>query len=119
VTHGIQDAPDVDVEDAAVFGFGGLIQRAFPFNASTVKGNVETAKLADREIDHRFDISIFRDIRTDERRIAAEFLNFIDNLRTFFLAAAGQNDLCTSAREFGRRSLADTGSSSGYERNFA
>jgi len=26
VAHGTQNAPDVNVEDAAVFGFGGLIQ---------------------------------------------------------------------------------------------
>jgi hypothetical protein len=45
-------------------------------------------------------------------RIAPELFNFGDDLRAFFFAAAGQNDLCASASEFDRGSLADTGCTS-------
>ena len=119
MTHGIQDAPDVDVEDAAVFGFGGLIQWPHPLHAGVVKGDVEPAEFVDRKIDHRFHVRIFRHVGADERRLTAEFLNFSDDLCAFFFATAGQNDLSTSTSEFDRGGFADTGCSSGYERNFA
>src|SRR5437762_12367188 len=34
--HGIQDAPAIDVEDAAIFGFGCLIEWACPFAAGVL-----------------------------------------------------------------------------------
>src|SRR5438445_2896088 len=33
VTHRIENAPNVDIENASILSFGSLIQRAFPFNA--------------------------------------------------------------------------------------
>src|SRR5437667_11423354 len=119
MTHRIQDAPDVDVENTAILSFGGLIQRAFPLHAGVVKRDVESAEFVDRKIDYRFHISIFRHVGADERRVTAEFLNFSDDLRPFFFAATGQNDLCTCASELDRSDFANTGCSSGYERNFA
>jgi hypothetical protein len=119
VTHRIENAPNVDVKNAPILSFGSLLERAFPFNAGIVKRNVETAEFVDREIDHCFDVGIFRDVRADERRIAAEFFNFGNDLRAFFVAAPSQNDLRAGAHAFDRCGLADTGSSSGYERNFA
>jgi hypothetical protein len=119
MTHRIENAPDVDVEDAAVFRFGGLIQRPHPLHAGVVKGNVEPPEFFDRKIDHPFHIRIFPHVGADEGRLTAEFLNFSDDLRAFFFAAAGQNDLCTSASEFDRSGFTNTGCSSGYERNFA
>src|SRR5439155_4547924 len=93
VTHRIQNAPDVDVENAPILSFGSLIERAFPFNAGIVKRGVETAEFVDREIDHRFDVGIFRDVRADELCVAAEFFDFGNDLRAFFFAAASENDL--------------------------
>src|SRR5512132_2341806 len=119
MTHRIQDAPDVDVENTAILSFGGLIQRAFPFHAGIVKGDVEPAILVDRRIDHPFHVRIFRHVGTDERRLTTEFLNFSDDLCAFFFTATSQNDLSTSASEFDRSGLANPGCSSGYERNFA
>jgi hypothetical protein len=119
VTHRIQNAPNVDVEDAAVFGLGGLIQWAYPLNAGVVKGDVEPAEFVDRKIDHPFHVRIFRHVGADERRLTAEFLDFSDDLCAFFFAATSQHDLCTSTSEFDRGGFADTGCSSGYERNFA
>src|SRR5436190_6882344 len=37
VTHRIENAPHVDVKNAPIFGFGSLIERAFPFNSGVVK----------------------------------------------------------------------------------
>ena len=119
VTHGIQDAPDVDIEDAAVFRFGGLIQWPHPLNAGVVKSDIEPAEFVDRKIDHPFHVRISRDVRADESCVTAKFFNFSDDLCTFFFAAAGEDDLCTSASEFDCGGLANTGCSSGYERNFA
>src|SRR5439155_19681704 len=119
VTHRIENAPNVDVENAAILGFSGLIERAFPFNAGIVKSDVETSEFADGEINHRFHVGIFGDVRAHERCVAPEFLNFCYDLRTFFLPTTGQNDLCAGAGEFDRRGFADTGSSSGNQCNFA
>src|SRR5437773_5447568 len=44
VAHRIQDAPNIDVEDAAIFGFRGLAYGPFPFNSGVVKRDVETAE---------------------------------------------------------------------------
>src|SRR5436305_2837615 len=118
VTHRIENTPNVDVENAPILSFGSLIERAFPFNAGIVKCDVETAEFIDSEIDHRFDVGIFRDVRADERRIAAQFFNFANDLRAFLFAASSQSDLRPGSRECDRRGLADTGSSSGYECNF-
>src|ERR1700758_2228130 len=87
VTHRIQNAPNVDVEDAAVFGLGGLIQWADPLNASIVKSDVDLAEFVDRELDHRFHIRVFRDVGADECRLSAKFFDFGDDLRAFFVAA--------------------------------
>src|SRR5216110_891363 len=76
VTHRIENAPNVDVEDAAIFGFGCLIERAFPFNAGIVKRDVEPTEFVDSDIDHRFDVGIFRDVTSNKRGVAAELLNF-------------------------------------------
>src|SRR5204863_2915184 len=80
VTHRIENAPNIDVENAPILSFGSLIERAFPFNAGIVKRDVETTEFIDREIDHRFHLTIFRDVRADKRRIAAEFFNFGNDL---------------------------------------
>ena len=40
VTHGIKNAPDVRVENAAVFVFGGLLKRALPLDAGVVKRDI-------------------------------------------------------------------------------
>ena len=119
MTHRIQNAPNVDVEDAPVFRLGGLIQWAFPLNAGIVKSDVEPAEFVDRKIDHPLHVCIFRHVGTDERRLTAEFLNFSDDLCAFFFTATSQNDLSTSTSEFDRGGFADTGYSSSYERNFA
>jgi len=118
MTHGIQDAPDIDVEDAAIFGFGCLIEWACPFDAGVVKRDVEAAVFADGKIDHGFHVGIFGDVRTNECRIAAEFSNFIDDLRTFFFTPPSEDDLGAGASKCDRRSFADAGSSSGHECNF-
>jgi hypothetical protein len=89
MAHRIENTPDVDVENPAIFGFGRLIERALPLNAGVVKGNVEFAKFVDREIDHLFYVAIFGNVRPDERRVAATFFNFGDNLRAFFFAPTG------------------------------
>jgi hypothetical protein len=119
VAHRIENAPNVDVENAAVFSFSGLIQRAFPFNAGIVKRNVETAELIDREIDHPFHVRVFRDIGAKERRVTADFFNFGNDVRAFFLAAPSQNDLRTGASELDSGRLADAGCSTGHECDFA
>src|SRR6266513_1999160 len=119
MTHRIQDAPDVDVENTAILSFGGLVQPALPLHAGVVKRDVEPAEFVDRKIDHRFHVRIFRHVGADERRLTAEFLNFSDDLRSFFFAATGQHDLCASSSEFDRGGSTNTGCSSGYERNFA
>ena len=95
VTHGIENAPNVDVENAAIFGFGRLFERTFPFDTGVVKGDVEAAEFIDREIDHRFHVRIFGNVRADECRVAAKFLNFRDNLRAFLFAATAEDDLRT------------------------
>ena len=102
MTHRIQDAPDVDVEDATVFGFGGVIQRPHPLHAGVVEGDVEPAEFFDRKIDHPFHVRIFRHVGADERRLAAEFLNFSHDLCAFFFPTAGQNDLSASTSDFDR-----------------
>src|SRR5207247_2831814 len=66
VTHRIENAPNIDVKNAPILSFGSLIERAFPFNAGIVKCNVETAEFIDREIDHRFHISIFGNVCSDK-----------------------------------------------------
>src|SRR5437899_7158728 len=119
MTHRIQDAPDVDVENTAILSFSGLIQRAFPLHAGIVKRDVESAEFVDRKIEHPFHVRIFRHVGADERRLTAEFLNFSDDLCAFFFTATSQNDLSTSTSEFDRGGFADTGCSSSYERNFA
>src|SRR6266511_2837259 len=80
VTHRIENAPNVDVENAPILSFGRLIERAFPFNTGIVKRNVETSEFIDREIDHRFHVGIFRNVRAHKSRIAAEFFNFGNDL---------------------------------------
>src|SRR5207244_9444160 len=112
-------APDIDVENAAILSFGGLIQWAYPLNAGVVKDDVEPAEFVDRKIDHPLHVRVFRHVGADERRLTAEFFNFSDDLRSFFFAATGQNDLRTSANELDRSGFTNTGRSSGYERNFA
>src|SRR6266852_3095985 len=115
MSQGIENAPDIDVENAAIFGFGCLIQWAFPFDAGVVKRDVEPAVGVDSEIDHCFHVCIFGDVRANECRIAAELPNLIDDLRTLFFAAPGQNDLSAGASECDRRSFTDAGSASGHE----
>ena len=83
------------------------------------EGDVEPAEFVDRKIDHTFPVRIFRHVGADERRLTAEFLNFSNELFAFFFTATSQNDLSTSTGEFDRGGFADTGCSSGYERNFA
>src|SRR5206468_2231512 len=56
VAHRIQDAPNVDVENAPILSLGSLIERAFPFNAGIVKSNVEPSEFVDGEVDHRFNV---------------------------------------------------------------
>jgi hypothetical protein len=119
VTHRLENAPNVDVENSAILRFGSLIERAFPFNAGVVKRDVEAAEFIECEIDHRFHVGIFGDVSADERCVAAEFLNFGHDLRTFFFAATGQNELRAGARKLDRCCFADAGSSSGHECNFA
>jgi hypothetical protein len=119
VTHRIENAPNVDVENAAVFSFSGLVKRAFPFDPRIVEGNVETAELIDGEIDHRFHVRVFRDVGADKRRVPTELFNFGNDLRAFFLAAPSQNDLRTGASELDSSRLADAGCSTGHERDFA
>jgi hypothetical protein len=118
MTHRIQDAPDVDVENTAIRSFGRLIQRAFPFYAGIVKADVEAAEFVDRKIDHPFHVRILPHVGADERRLTAEFLNFSDDLCAFFFTATSQNDLRASASELDRGGFANTRRSSGYERNF-
>src|ERR1700756_1858470 len=89
VTHRIQNAPNVDVEDAAVFGLGGLIQWAYPLNAGVVKSDVEPAEFFDSEIDHRFHVAVFRDVCANESGIASEFFDLPDDFCALFFAAAG------------------------------
>src|SRR5205814_8185564 len=108
VTHRVQKAPNVDVKDAPVLGFSSLIERTLPFNASIVKRNVELAEFIDDEADHLFNVGIFCDIGTNERRLAAKFFNFLDDLRTFFFSAPGQDYFCAGPRERDRRGFADT-----------
>jgi hypothetical protein len=64
-------------------------------------------------------VSVFGNVRPDEGRIAAELFDFIDDLRTLFFAATGQNDLGAAASEFDRSRFADARSSSGHQHNFA
>ena len=118
MAHRIENAPDVYVENAAIFRFSCLFERAFPLHAGVVKGDVEPPEFFDRKIDHSLHVRTFRHVGADERRLAAQFFNFSDDLCAFFFTAAGQNDLCTSASEFDRGGLANTGRSSGYECNF-
>jgi hypothetical protein len=112
VTHRIENAPNVDVEDAAVFGLGDLIQWAYPLHTGVVKGDVEPAERFNRKINHPFHVRVFRHVGADECRLTAECFNFSDDLRPFFFAAAGEDDFCTSASEFDRGGLANTGCSS-------
>jgi hypothetical protein len=67
------ERPNVDVENTAILSFGGLIQRAFPFHAPVVKGDVEPAEFVDRKIHHPLDVRIFRDVGADESCVTAEF----------------------------------------------
>ena len=119
MAHRIEHAPHVDVEDAAIFRFGCLIERAFPFDAGIVKRDVEPPEFLDSEIDHRFDVGIFRDVTSNKRGVAAELLNFGNDLRAFFFTPAGQHNLRARASECDRGGFTDAGGSSGYECNFA
>jgi hypothetical protein len=118
LTHRIENAPNVDVKNTPILSFGSLLERAFPFNAGIVKRNVETAEFVDREIDHRFDVGIFA---TSARTNAASPLSFSISATTCApsLSRRPVKTTFAPAREFDRCGLADTGSSSGYERNFA
>ncbi len=118
VTHRIENAPNIDVENAAIFAFCRLLERTFPFDTRVVKRDVETAEFIDREINHRFHICIFRHVRADERRVAAKFLDFGDNLRAFFFAATAENNFCTRLSERDRGRFADAGSSAGHQCDF-
>src|SRR4029077_7705145 len=118
VTHRIENAPNVDVEDATVFRLGGLIQWAYPLNAGVVKSDVEASEFVDRKIDHPLHVRIFRHIGADERRLTAEFFNFSDDLRAFFFTSAGEDNLGASTSKFGSGLLADAGSPSGHECDF-
>ena len=71
VAHRIENAPHVDVENASIFGFSRLFERAFPFDAGVVERDVEPAEFVDRELDHRFHVRVFGDICPNECRIAA------------------------------------------------
>ena len=118
MTHRIQNAPNVDVEDAAVFGLGGLIQWAYPLNAGVVKSDVEAAISGDGEVDHCFNVGIFCDVRANERGGTAELLDFCDDVRAFFFTSAGEDDLGASAGKFDGGRLTDAGGPSGHECNF-
>ena len=118
VTHRIENAPDVGVEHAPILRFGRLIERCFPFDAGVVKGDVEPAEFVDGEIDHLFHVAIFGNVCADECRVAAKLLDFCHDLRAFFFATTSQHDFRPGASKRERRCLADTGSSSGHQRNF-
>ena len=119
MTHRIQNAPNVDVEDAAVFGLGGLIQWAYPLNAGVVKSDVEAGqKWSTVKSTIRFTSASFATSARTNAALTAEFLNFSDDLCAFFFTATSQNDLGASTSEFDRGGLADTGCSSGHECNF-
>src|ERR1700756_333605 len=58
MAHGIENAPDVRVENAAILGFGRLIERTDPLNAGIVKRDVELAEFVDRKFHHCLDVRI-------------------------------------------------------------
>src|SRR5439155_6652271 len=116
--HRIQNAPNVDVEDAAVFGLGDLIQWAYPLNAGVVKSDVEAAISGDGEVDHCFNVGIFCDVRASERGGTAELLDFCDDVRAFFFTSAGEDDLGASTGKFDGSRLTDTGGPSGHQCDF-
>ena len=59
VPHRIEHSPHVNIENPSIFGFGRMIERAFPLNACIVKRHVKPAEFVDCEIDHLFDVCIF------------------------------------------------------------
>src|SRR5206468_3627723 len=118
VTHRIENAPNVDVENAAVFGLGGLIQWAYPLNAGVVKSDVEAAISGHGEVDHRLDVGIVCDVRANERSGTAELLDFCDDARAFFFTSTGEDDLGASTGKFDGGRLADAGGPSGHECDF-
>src|SRR5205809_3930558 len=119
VTHRIENAPNVDVEDAAIFGFGCLIERAFPFNAGIVKRDVEPTEFVDRKIDHRFHVCLLRDVSADKRCRAAVLFDFCDDARTFFFTSPSEDDLGAGASKCDSGGFTYAGSSSSHECNFA
>jgi len=94
-----RDAPDVYCrKSGGIFSFGGLIQRAFPFNASIVKGNGrERPNLPTVNRPSLESASFATSLRTN----AASPPSFLFVLSStpatfFFLAAARSDDLCTA-----------------------
>src|SRR5437762_14354788 len=83
-------------------------------NATSSRPNLSTVK-----INHRFHVGIFRHVHAEERRIAAEFFNFGNDLRAFFFPAPSQNDIRACASKLDCGGLTDAGGTSGYECNFA
>jgi hypothetical protein len=112
VAHRIENAPDVDVENATIFHFSSLIERAFPFDAGVVKCDVELAKFPDRKIDHRLHVCVFCDVSANERRVTPKFFDLRDDIGALRL-----NYFCAGTRELDSRRLANAGGSSGYQCN--
>jgi len=72
----------------------------------------------DGEVDHRFNVGIFCDVRANERGGTAELLDFCDDIRAFFFTSAGEDHLCASTGKFGGGRLTDAGGPSGRQCDF-
>jgi hypothetical protein len=84
VTHRIENAPDVGVENAPIFRCSYLFERTLPFDASVVKCDVEPTEFLDRKINHRLHVGFFRDVCANEGGIASEFFDLPNEFCALF-----------------------------------
>src|SRR6185503_14909230 len=88
------NAFDVDVHNLVVTFFALIGKRRLHLlNAGVVEGKIEPAEGRQRLIDHRFDITRFRDVGFDEERITAEGLDLGDDFTAFLFTSSADDDL--------------------------
>jgi len=97
---------------------GDLVQRTRTLEGSVVEGDVEAAIGRKNEVDGGSDICIAGNIGPKECRAAAALLDLGDDFSSFFFAASGKDDLCTSLGESEGCGLADAGRAPGYQSDF-
>src|SRR5207244_10194051 len=81
------------------------------FDARVVKGGIQPPKCGQSLIHKRLHISLAADVRFDEQRLSASFVNGFHDRLSFALTPAGNNDLRSRFSQLEGSGLADARSS--------